>query len=351
MFLLRILLFPLAVLYNAITRLRNLLFDLGMKPSASFDIPLISVGNLAVGGTGKTPMVEHIVRLLMANNYSMATLSRGYGRSTKGIRVANAGDTADTIGDEPFQLFQKFNEKAIVSVCEERVFAIPHLVDQFPDLQVIILDDAFQHRFVKPGLSILLTEYSNPFYTDYVMPSGYLREARRGSERADVIVVTKCPEHIHEEKMMKMEHAIRKYAERPVFFSTIRYGDPLSFANVKDAVLVDTKKIVLVSGIANHKPLENYLAKEFIIVKHYAFNDHHRYTSAEVNSVIAKAKENGAIILTTEKDKAKLDVLLMESQRKDFFYLPIEVAFIKSGSDFDTLVLNYVKQAQASIKD
>lgn len=349
MFLLRILLFPLAVLYDAVTRLRNLLFDIGMKPAASFDVPLISVGNLVVGGTGKTPMVEHIVRLLIANNYSMATLSRGYGRSTKGMRIANAGDTADTIGDEPFQLFQKFNEKAVVSVCEERAFAIPHLVDQFPDTQAIILDDAFQHRFVKPGLSILLTEYSNPFYNDYVLPSGYLREARRGSERSDLVVVTKCPENIGEEKMMKMEHAIRKYADRPVFFSTIRYGDPLSFT--QDTLETDTKKIVLVSGIANHKPLENYLTKGYTLVKHYAFNDHHHYTSAEVNSVIAKAKESGAIILTTEKDKAKLDVLLTESQRKDFFYVPIEVTFIKSGSDFDTLVLNYVKQAQASIKD
>ncbi len=176
MFLVRILLFPFAVLFDGLTRLRNLLFELRLKPSASFDIPLISVGNLAVGGTGKTPMVEHLIRLLVARGFSMATLSRGYGRTTKGMRLANSSDTASTLGDEPFQLFQKFKNDAIISVCEERAVAIPFLVDQYPELQAIVLDDAFQHRAVKPGFSMVLTDYASPFYKDFLLIPNYLNQ-------------------------------------------------------------------------------------------------------------------------------------------------------------------------------
>lgn len=347
MFLIRILLFPFAVLYDGITRLRNLLFDLGIRPSASFDIPLISVGNLAVGGTGKTPMVEHLIRLLVSKKFSVATLSRGYGRSTKGMRLANNYDTAATLGDEPFQLFQKFKEEAIVSVCEERAVAVPLLVDQYPDLQVIVMDDAFQHRAVTPGFSMVLTDYASPFYKDFLMPTGRLREARKGAERADCIVVTKCPDHIGEEEMMAMEHEIRKYAERPVFFTKIRYGTPETFSKAGEM----NKRVLLVSGLANASTFEQYARSQFEVVKHREYKDHHVYTKEQVRALISEAQQLQAVVLTTEKDRVKLDVLLNPEERTLFYSLPIEIEFIKGGSDFDALVLDYVQKAQSSIID
>lgn len=347
MFLVRILLFPFAVLFDGLTRLRNLLFELGLKPSASFDIPLISVGNLSVGGTGKTPMVEHLIRLLVARGFSMATLSRGYGRTTKGMRLANSSDTSASLGDEPFQLFQKFKQHAIISVCEERAVAIPFLVDQYPELQAIVLDDAFQHRAVKPGFSMVLTDYASPFYKDFLMPSGRLREARKGSERADLIVVTKCPEHIGEEEMMTMEHEIRKYAHRPVFFTTIRYGTPDPFG--QESAL--EKRIVLVSGLANASTLEQYAKSQFTVVKHFNFRDHHPYSKEDVQAMVALARQQQAQILTTEKDRAKLELVIHPEDQSLFYSLPIEIAFVKGGSDFDALVLDYVQKAQSAIVD
>jgi tetraacyldisaccharide 4'-kinase len=346
MFLIRILLFPFAVLYDGVTRLRNLLFDLGLKPSASFSIPTISIGNVAVGGTGKTPIAEHVLRLLMANQYEVATLSRGYGRKTKGMRLANEHDSAETIGDEPFQLYQKFKQRAVVSVAEERAMAIPFLADQFPALSAIVLDDAFQHRYVKPGLNILLTCYDNPFYSDFILPTGKLREARKGAARAHIIVVSKCNPHISDDEMMTIEHAIRKYAQRPVFFSCIRYSEPACFAH--DAPL-PTKRVVLVTGLANAKPLEEFVQKEFMLVRHEDFSDHYSYSRSDVTKLLQIATEQNAVILTTEKDRTKLEALLTTEERTRFYYLAIETAFIKGGSDFDALVLDYVKEALASV--
>jgi tetraacyldisaccharide 4'-kinase len=347
MFLRRLFLFPFAVLYDGITRLRNRLFDLGLKPSASFDIPIISVGNLSVGGTGKTPMVEYLIRLL-SNDYSLATLSRGYGRETKGMLVANSHVTAATLGDEPFQIYQKFKDKVVVSVCEERVVAIPFLVDQFPDLNLVLLDDAFQHRFVKPGFSILLTDYSKPFYNDFVLPAGNLRESKMGAQRADVVVVTKCPDHLSEDEMMGISHSIRKYTNHPIFFSKIRYGTPVSFIGNS---MPENQKVILVTGIATAAPLVNYVAKTFELIKHLHFNDHHAYSEAELTSIKLLAKESNAVILTTEKDKAKMEVLAIKLQVHNIFSLPIEMEFLKSGADFDAMLTDYTKHASISVND
>jgi len=344
MFLRRLFLFPFAVLYDLITRLRNQVFDLGLKPSASFDIPVISVGNLSVGGTGKTPMVEYLIRLL-SSHQKIATLSRGYGRNTKGMRIANAMDTASTVGDEPFQLYKKFKENLVVSVCEERVFAIPHLIDQFPDLRVILLDDAFQHRFVKPGFSMLLTDYSKPFYQDFLLPAGNLRVARIGVKRADIIIVTKCPQHLSDEEMMGMEHTIRRYTDNPIFFSKIRYGTPVSFSGART---LEHRKVILLSGIANPKPLENYVKENFEMVKHLIYPDHYTYTDADMLAVVTVANQVDASILTTDKDKAKLEVLANRHNVLAIFSMPIEFEFLKSGSDFDAMLLEYVNHASAS---
>jgi tetraacyldisaccharide 4'-kinase len=340
MVLLRIFLFPFSILYNGITRLRNRLFDLGMKPSVSFDVPIISVGNLSVGGTGKTPVTEYLIRLLSAK-YTIATLSRGYGRTTKGIRIAGKEDNAGTIGDEPFQLYKKFSAAVTVAVGEERALAIPYVLDQFPNTNLIVMDDAFQHRFVRPGFSILLTEYSNPFYDDFVLPSGRLRESRKGADRAHCVIVTKCPAHIGEEEMMEMEASIRKYADKPVFFSTLRYGGPRSFSDKE----LDNNRVVLVSGIANHLPLEEYVSANFKLTKHLVYKDHHHYSSSDIRAIKKAAAENNAVILTTEKDQVKISPMLQKIELDNFFVLPIEPDFMKSGSNFDAMVLDYVERA------
>ncbi len=340
----RFLLLPFAILYDAITSVRNQLYDLEFKPSASFDLPLISVGNLAVGGTGKTPMIEHLLRLLK-NRYRVATLSRGYGRKTIGFRLAGNADDASTVGDEPFQFFRKFKDEIAVAVGEERALAIPSLLDLKPETQIILLDDAFQHRKVKPSFQILLTDYNNLFYRDYIMPVGKLRESRQGAERADVIVVTKCPAELHGDEMIDIETTIRKDANKPIFFTTLRYGSLVPFGSYESSQVPD--KVVLVTGIANPKPLLAYVKTNFKLVKHFDFSDHHHYTRNDIQSVVALARQANAAIITTEKDFVKIDADEFSPflSQSPFFYLPIEIEFLKNGKDFDEMVLNVVKDA------
>lgn len=340
---LRFLLFPFALLYDAITALRNTLYDRQYKPSTRFDIPVISVGNLAVGGTGKTPMVEHLVRLL-SPEFKLSTLSRGYGRRTSGFRLAGSEDTAATLGDEPFQIYKKFQSQIQVAVGEDRAYGIPMILQEHEDVNAIILDDAYQHRSVSPGFSILLTEYSNPFYNDYIMPVGRLREAKRGANRADVVVVTKCPSHISEDEMMNVENHIHNYTSKPVFFSKIRYGEPIAFGNSSTF----SKKVILVSAIANAHILEEYVSKTYSLVKHFSFRDHYAFAHKdlqEIESLVKQYPEGEVSILTTEKDMVKLqrDELRTKISQQPFFYLPIETEFIRNGKDFDTLVLSFVR--------
>jgi tetraacyldisaccharide 4'-kinase len=344
MILLRILLFPFSWLYYLITQIRNRLYDRGLKPSVKFELPVICVGNLTVGGTGKTPMIEHLIRLLQ-NKYKIATLSRGYGRTTKGIRIAGPSENASTLGDEPFQFYTKFGKRITVAVGEERALAIPTILQECSDTQIILLDDGFQHRKVTPGFSVLLTDYHRPFYKDFLLPSGRLRESRWCAARADVIVVTKCPVQISEDKMIEIERSIRHYAEKPVFFTNIRYGNPTAF-NDRSALL--TKHIVLVTGIGNSKPLETYAKENYTLIKHLAFNDHHAYTEGDIQAMIKlKDTHPQASFLTTEKDKVKLDTPHFQRMLNGLplFYLPIEVDFIKAGKDFDEIVLNVIQRA------
>lgn len=275
MILLRILLSPFSLLYNLIMQVRNYRYDHGLRSFVKFELPVICVGNLSVGGTGKTPMIEHLIRLLQ-DRYKLATLSRGYGRTTKGIRIAENGESASTLGDEPFQFYSKFGKRVTVAVGEERALAISTILQERPDIQVILLDDGFQHRQVSASFNILLTDYHHLFYNDYLLPGGRLRESRSGAARADVIVVTKCPATIADENMKDIERAIRRYAARPVFFTTIRYGTPTPFSNTS---LAPTKQIVLITGVANSKPLEAHAAENFTVIKHLRYRDHHMYTA------------------------------------------------------------------------
>lgn len=341
---LRFLLFPFAVLYDGITALRNMLYDRNYKPSTRFDIPVISVGNLAVGGTGKTPMVEYLIRLLKPE-YKIATLSRGYGRKTKGFRIAGATDTAATVGDEPFQIYKKFTPDVQVVVGEERAYAIPMLLQEFEDTRTVIMDDAYQHRSVVPGLSILLTEYSHPFFHDYVLPAGRLRESKSGAKRADAIVVTKCPSHLSDDEAMEFERNIRQYSDKPVFFSKIRYGEPVCFGKPGSKF---SSHVILLTAIANPHILEGYVRKNFLLEKHFSFRDHYAFTEGdlhEVETMANKYPDGMVCILTTEKDKVKLarTELQLYLSRLPFFYLPIETEFIRNGKDFDMLVLSFLK--------
>jgi len=335
---LRLLLFPFSIIYDLITRVRNHLYNIGQKSSFRFEVPVISVGNLNLGGSGKTPMTEYLIRTL-STSYKLATLSRGYGRRTKGFRIANVDDNSSTIGDEPFQMFRKFNDSIIVTVGEDRAFAIPNILQEFDNIDAIILDDAFQHRSVNPHLSILVTEYAHPFTRDYVLPAGNLREARKGASRADVVVVTKCPGPDAELEMLTAD--IRKYAgNKPIFFSSLKYNEPVSFGNLSSV----THKIVLVTGIAGPGIFKEYLKSRFELVRHLEFGDHHAFTESEVNAIHSEVQQvPGASIITTEKDMIRL-LPFSPISNYPWFYIPVEMEFLKNGSEFDLLIARQLKR-------
>lgn len=332
-------LYPFAILYDVITTIRNRLYDTGTRPSVRFDIPVIGVGNLSVGGTGKTPMIEYLIRLL-GNQFKVATLSRGYGRKTRGIRLAVKNDNAATLGDEPMQFYQKFGDRVVVAVGEERVLAIPYILHHRPEVEVILLDDAFQHRRVKPSFQILLTDYSKLFMEDHLLPAGRLRESKRGAARADVIVVTKCPRNLSDDRMMELETSIRNFSTKAVFFSTIAYGSMLP---VEGSVATKPDTVILVAGIANPQPLEEHLERECRLVKRYRFRDHHAYSENELNDICSAATALKAAVVTTEKDLVKIDPAIFRRAGVGLYYLPIQMEFIKSGKEFDEMVLNAVE--------
>jgi tetraacyldisaccharide 4'-kinase len=333
------LLFPFSILYDVVTSIRNRLYDCGIRPSAKFEVPVIGVGNLSVGGTGKTPMIEYLIRLFEGENH-IATLSRGYGRKTKGVRIANPGDTAETLGDEPFQLYKKFDDKVVVAVGEERVFAIPHILDQHPDTDLILLDDAFQHRSIQPSFQILLTDFNNLFINDYLLPAGRLRESKAGAARADVILVTKCPAKISEDQMIDIESSIRGYSNKAVFFTSICYGNILPVNGISP---YKPERVILVSGIANPAPMEEYLLQNFALVKHFSYADHHAYSRKDMEVICHAAAKANAAVVTTEKDVVKMDPEIFRRASIPLHYLPIEIEFLKSGKEFDEMVLNAVR--------
>src|SRR5258707_3908430 len=327
-------LFPFAFLYGLVIRLRNLLYDLGWKKSHSFDRTVISVGNLSVGGTGKTPMIEYLVNLL-GKHYSLAILSRGYGRKTHGFLLAEMHDDATTIGDEPFQFYRKYGSKLTVVVCESRVEGISKLLKRKPNVEVILLDDAFQHRAVKPLFSILLTDFSKPLFKDYLLPLGRLREPRSGTARADVVVVTKCTD-ISKDQQSEFKSSLQFLAgSKPVFFSGVGYKTPTPMEGERAM----NKNIVLVTGIANSQPIVDYVSSNFNLMHHFHFNDHHYYSLDDIKSIQSRA-DSTACMLTTEKDLVKLVSSEWDKviDKKLWFYLPIESYFLKNGSEFDKLV-------------
>jgi tetraacyldisaccharide 4'-kinase len=321
-------------IYYFVTWLRNKLYDAGIKSSKSYDFPVICVGNLSVGGTGKTPMIEYLIRLLH-NDYKIATLSRGYKRNTKGFVLADATSNASSIGDEPFQFYKKFND-IIVSVDADRQNGIARLRDLQPQPNVILLDDAFQHRKVKAGFNILLTAYGNLFTDDWLLPTGNLREPKSGAKRADVIVVTKCPNNLSESEKKNIVQKIQPLQYQNVFFSHIVYSkmvyNPKGEKPLED---LKSKQITLVTGIANAKPLVDYLKAEGLSFEHLNFKDHHEFSENDIQNL--KSKQ---CILTTEKDYVRLQSHFENEEQ--LYYLPIETQ-IQNDLQFQQLIKNYLK--------
>jgi len=330
--LLRKLLFPFAILYGFITSLRNYLYDKGILKSYSFDIPVIAVGNLSVGGTGKTPQIEYLIRLL-SPNYKVATLSRGYKRKSEGFILADTASTAEILGDEPFQYFKKF-PNIQVAVDADRKNGIEQLLNQKSRPEIILLDDAFQHRKVKAGFYILLTAYEDLFCDDFMLPTGNLRECRNGAKRANLIIVTKCPLDITELEQQNIKNKLA--VDLPIYFSSIDYDDKVY--NDTESLAVSDLKLtpkMLLAGIAKPKPFFDYLQTDKDEVM--TFSDHHHFTESDILNIKSQAIDK--IIVTTEKDFVRLNAKIL---RKQLFYLPIKSKFLSNQESFDKIILNYL---------
>lgn len=317
-------LLPLSWIYGAVTDIRNLLFDNGILQSEKVLQKVIAVGNLTVGGTGKTPVIEYLARLL-SKQMPTAILSRGYGRATKGFVEADNSSTASTIGDEPFQFYTKFSREATVAVCEKRVEGALNIHQRHPEIRLLLLDDAFQHRAIRRDINILLNDYNRPFYKDHPFPAGRLRERRHGARRADTVIVTKCPDGLHADEKLNIIENIRRYtrAEVPVFFATTRYDVPRSYIGGN----VQLKNVKMAAGIANPLPFAAYLTSRFIVTDQKVFPDHHNYTPSDVEDLIKNLK-NDTFVVTTEKDMVKLKPLVVaKGCAARFAYVPVSVDF------------------------
>lgn len=326
-----------------IIRLRNWLFDRQWLKSASFNFPLIGVGNLAVGGTGKTPMTEYLVRLLH-KNFKVATLSRGYKRKTSGFGLASEGTTALDIGDEPMLFHQKFPD-ITVAVGEERLVAIPQLLHDRPETQVIILDDVLQHRQVNPGLTLLLTEYSNLYTRDFMLPAGDLRDVRHSARRADLLVVTKCPPDLTLEKASAIRRELRAKMHQEVYFTCLEYGLPYRFGHPEETLNLHAQlHVLLVSGIANPKPLKQYLTNLVASYDWMRYADHHIFRIDDLTDIRQQFSQlpGPSMILTTEKDAVRLEKFATELQQLPVYVIPVQPKFLWDEERFQQRVADFV---------
>lgn len=360
---------PFAWLYGLGVWVRNKMFDTGHKISISFEdhVPVICVGNLAVGGTGKTPHTEYIVDLLHRNGIGpIAVLSRGYKRHSKGFQVAmprqedapiDPNINASLLGDESYQLYRKF-PFLIVAVDADRVHGIRQLLTSQLPPRVIILDDAMQHRYVKPGLTICLTSYSRILYKDMMLPAGRLREPASNVTRADMVIVTKCPGALRREEETEITANLPTTLEQPIFYSAFRYGQLVNLSTGKPCEIEHSSEVLIVAGIADPKVMEEYVHKHYRLLDIYTFGDHHHFSDKDIQQIQERldgvnasgfcSNDSGkkAVIITTEKDAARLvdHPAVTESLRKRIYYLPTEVYFLqKQEEKFDQMVLDYVR--------
>ena len=341
MLLWRILLFPITLLYAAVVKLRNWFYDKGISRSTQFDANVIGVGNLSIGGTGKSPMIDYLIRYYLNQDYKVSTLSRGYGRSTHGFKVAREHDTADTIGDEPYMYWRRYGELINVAVSVDRELAVPQLVG-FAEQEVVLMDDGFQHRRVIPSVAIVLTTYENPFYEDYLLPSGRLREHRTGVSRADFVIMTKCPEHLSESDQVKIRERIRQYTNAYVFFTYVEYLKPQP---IFDNELPLHNRVIAISGMADSAPFEKRVRHDYNVLLTHSYRDHYRYKPQDIKDISQELGEDVSL-LVTEKDMVKLKEF---DQLAEYscYYLPIRVKFLREEalflSQLDSMLKNYVQ--------
>jgi tetraacyldisaccharide 4'-kinase len=344
----RYILIPFSFIYGGIILLRNKLFDKNIFRSATFDFPLICVGNLAVGGTGKTPMVEYLVKILQ-QKYKVATLSRGYKRKTKGFLIADKLTEAIDIGDEPMQIHQKF-PGIVVAVAEERVMGIPEVLNDKPGTEVIILDDAFQHREVKGGLNILLTDYNRLYTQDFLLPAGNLRDIKSSSKRAGIIVVTKCKSDLNEREKKLIVDQLNPLPEQKVFFTKIKYEDPYHLFSKENSFLNKDLEVLLVCGIANPKTIEDFLKSKVSSFQILRYKDHYNFHLDDVKKIkeeFSKIENRKKIILTTEKDAARLLKFEKELAQFPIYVLPMAHEFLfEEKIEFEKNIFEFVNLFQ-----
>lgn len=343
---LRWLLFPFSLIYGLVVIIRNWCYDAGIFKSRAFNLPVIVVGNLDVGGAGKSPMTEYLIRLFK-DKYKLATLSRGYGRKTQGFLIADAIPNASAIGDEPAQFKSKFPD-ITVAVCEKRVEGIEQLKYKH---NIIILDDAYQHRALKPGFSILLFDYSRVYEPHLLLPAGNMREPFSGRERANIIIISKCPATLTDEEQTRISKRIKPYPYQSLFFTSISY---LPLRNMEGSTVYHTidehTTVFLLTGIANPEPLLSHLKKLTPHINHHKYPDHHQFSLKNISKLaddFFACSSQKKIVITTEKDAQRLgeQELLSAIKKLPILVLPIGISFLnKSQQQFDNLVTTYVRQ-------
>lgn len=346
-YLVKLLLAPFSLLYGVGVSVRDMLYRNGVLKGVEFNVPVISVGNLSVGGAGKTPHIEYLIRLLK-EYLEVATLSRGYSRKTKGFLTVQAGMTAEQAGDEPLQFKRKFPD-IHVTVAESRTFGIPQIMMDRPSTQVVLLDDAFQHRSIKPGLNILLTEFDRPFTRDYLLPSGRLREWRSAYRRADIIVVSKCPLQVTEAERQALTDEIDPLPHQQLFFSYYDYFQPYYILDSRYRLhLREDMDVLLICAIAGTDYLVRYLEERVNTVTVLEYEDHHYFTRhdvAHLQSTYERLESDKKVVITTEKDAMRLELhqAFLKEQRLPLFVLPVQVRFhFGEGGDFDEQIKDFL---------
>ena len=342
---------PLSWFYGLGVRFRNTLFETGFLKSRSFSIPVISVGNITVGGTGKTPHVEYLIRLLQDHS-RVAVLSRGYKRKSHGFQIANESSTARTIGDEPFQMKQKF-PKVIIAVDKNRVHGIEALNQKYQDIDVILLDDAFQHRYVKPGINILLVDYHRLIIYDTLLPAGRLREPLTGKNRADMVIITKCPKDLKPMEYRVITKAMDLYPYQQIFFTTLEYGEltPL-FKKEAPTVNLDKLKdhnVLLLTGIASPRQMKEDLTPVVSKLSMLSFPDHHAFSQKDIEQISSEFAKlpSPKCIVTTEKDAARFIGLegLSNEIKENIYILPVRITFMLNQEEkFNENIIGYVRK-------
>ena len=328
----KILFWKLSIQFSLVTTIRNFLYNVGVIKSHQFNIPIISIGNLNLGGSGKTPTIEYLVRLL-SNNYKVAVLSRGYGRKSTGFILANSSSDAEIIGDEPMQYYRKF-KNIIVSVDSNRVRGINRLIKLSSKPEIVLLDDAYQHRKVNPGISILLTKFNDLYSDDNIFPLGNLRESKNNANRADIIIVTKCDSDTNEDKKERVIQKLNIGDNQKIYFSSIKYSKMVyDKEGSKSLSEFRNIKFTLVTGIADSSHLINYLNDSGYNFNHMLFKDHHNFSDSDIIKI-----DRNNLIITTEKDYVKLFTKITSS----LYYLPIEFV-IDNEVDFRKQILDYIQ--------